>query len=199
MIRNIWAVGRNYAEHAKELGNAVPSKESGAPMIFLKAGSCATLSTKEFHLPKGTEELHHEVELGLQFDANLKISKACLAIDLTDRAKQNVLKAAGHPWTLAKSFKEACPLSDFFPVKDMNELSNLQLKFTVNGEVRQNGSTKDMIFGIPQLLEYVLTNFPVEPGDLLITGTPSGVGPLHRGDQVTGEIVGKVTHSWAVK
>jgi 2-keto-4-pentenoate hydratase/2-oxohepta-3-ene-1,7-dioic acid hydratase in catechol pathway len=199
MIRNIWAVGRNYAEHAKELGNAVPSKDSSTPLFFLKAGSCATFSQKEMNLPEGTNELHHEVELCLQFDDKLEIKKACLAIDLTDRAKQNTLKAAGHPWTLAKSFKEACPLSDFFPVTNLADLQNVELRLSVNGELRQSGSTKDMIFNIPTLIAYTLKNFPVEPGDLLLTGTPSGVGPLKKGDQVSAEIVGKVAHSWVVK
>lgn len=199
MIRNIWAVGRNYAEHAKELGNAVPSKDSSAPLIFLKAGSCATFSQKEMHLPEGTSELHHEVELCLQFDDKFEIKKACVAIDLTDRAKQNTLKAAGHPWTLAKSFKEACPLSDFFPVTNLAELQNLELRLWVNGELRQSGSTKDMIFSIPTMIDYVRYHFPVEPQDLLLTGTPSGVGPLKKGDTVKAEIVGKITHTWTVK
>ncbi|MNT03977.1 Homoprotocatechuate catabolism bifunctional isomerase/decarboxylase [compost metagenome] len=198
MIRNIWAVGRNYADHAKELGNAVPSKDTTPPLIFLKAGSCATFSAKEMCLPEGTHELHHEIELALQFDHNLEIKKACMAIDLTDRAKQNTLKAAGHPWTLAKSFKDACPLSEFFPVKDLNELQNLTLRLSVNDQLRQNASTQDMIFSIPTLIEYVLQHFPVVPGDLLLTGTPAGVGPLHRGDKVSAEIVGKVQHSWLV-
>lgn len=195
MIQNIWCVGRNYAEHAKELGNEVPTE----PLIFLKAGSCATLAAKEIHLPEWGTDVHHEMELALQFDENLQIDEACIALDLTERAKQSQLKAKGHPWTLAKSFKEACPLSSFFPVNDIEELANLNLIFTVNGKIRQQGNTNQMIFTIPQLVDFARQHFPVMPGDLLLTGTPSGVGPLKRGDTVEAEIVGKITHKWAIK
>lgn len=194
MIQNIWAVGRNYAEHAKELGNEIPTE----PMIFLKAGSCATLAAKEIHLPAWTKDIHYEVELALQFDDNLQIDEACIAIDITERAKQNQLKSKGHPWTLAKSFKEACPLSAFFPVNDLEELKNLEIILKINGEVRQKGSTSQMIFSLEQLISYVREHFPVVPGDLLITGTPSGVGPFTRGDILEAEIVGKIKHSWRV-
>ncbi len=111
MIQNIWAVGRNYVEHLpKSWGNEVPSE----PLIFLKAGSCATLAAKEIHLPGWTKDIHHEVELALQFDDNLQIDEACIAIDITERAQQNKLKSKGHP-DFGKKFKEACPLSGFFP------------------------------------------------------------------------------------
>lgn len=118
MIRNIWAVGRNYAEHAKELGNQVPTE----PLIFLKAGSCATISAKDLHLPvdkKNTTDVHHEVELALQFDDNLQIAAACVALDLTDRVRQDHLKSKGLPWTFAKSFKEACPCLPFFRLMNL--------------------------------------------------------------------------------
>lgn len=194
MIQNVWAVGRNYAEHAKELGNEAPSE----PMIFLKAGSTTTLAAKEIHLPSWTQEVHHEVELALRFDDNLQIEEACLALDLTERAKQNQLKAKGHPWTLAKSFKESCPLSPFFPVADLEELKKLDLVLKINGEIRQKGNTSQMIFSLEKLIDYVRRHFPVVPGDLLLTGTPSGVGPLQRGDHLEAEIQGKMKHSWNV-
>ncbi len=194
MIQNVWAVGRNYAEHAKELGNEVPTE----PMIFLKAGSTTTLAAKEIHLPSWTQEVHHEVELALRFDDNLQIEEACLALDLTERAKQNQLKAKGHPWTLAKSFKESCPLSPFFPVADLEELKKLDLVLKINGEIRQKGNTSQMIFSLEKLIDYVRRHFPVVPGDLLLTGTPSGVGPLQRGDHLEAEIQGKMKHSWNV-
>lgn len=195
MIQNIWAVGRNYAEHAKELGNAVPTE----PMIFLKAGSTATLSADEIHLPPWLSEVHHEVELALRFNGKLEIDHACLALDLTDRAKQNQLKSQGHPWTLAKSFKESCPLSGFFPVQSLEELKNLSLSLKVNGELRQHGSTSQMIFPLESLIHFVLKHFPVVPGDLLLTGTPSGVGPIKAGDVLDAEIEGKVRHRWVTR
>ena len=195
MIRNIWCVGRNYAEHAHELGNSVPT----TPLIFLKAGSCATLAQTEIHLPEWAEDIHHEVELVLRFGPKLLIDDACVGLDLTERKKQGELKAKGQPWTLAKSFKEAAPLSKFFPVQNIQDLADLSLALRVNGENRQDGRTSQMVFPLQQLVDYVCRHFPICEGDLLMTGTPSGVGPLKKGDRVEAEITGKVSHAWLVK
>lgn len=192
MIQNIWAVGRNYAEHAKELGNAIPTE----PMIFLKAGSTASFSSDLIHLPSWQPEIHHEVELALRFNKRLEVDQACIALDLTDRAKQTQLKNQGHPWTLAKSFKESCPLSDFFPVQNLEELKSLPLNLKVNNELRQQGNTSQMIFPLETLIHFVLKHFPVVPGDLLLTGTPPGVGPFKAGDVLEAEIQGKMRHRW---
>lgn len=195
MIRNIWAIGRNYADHAKELGNAIPTE----PLIFLKAGSTAVFGGDAFTLPAWASDVHHEVELALRFDESLKISHAAVALDLTERTLQSQLKAKGSPWTLAKSFTQSCPLSDFFEVARLQDLVGLEVRLSVNGEVRQQGNTRQMIFTLEQQLEYVLKHFPVCPGDLLLTGTPSGVAALHRGDEVLAEIPGKIRHRWVVR
>lgn len=195
MIQNIWAIGRNYVEHAKELGNEVPTE----PLVFLKAGSCATVAKSEIHLPKWATDIHHEVEIALQFDENLQISAACVALDLTERTLQSKLKAKGQPWTLAKSFTEACPISNFFPVNDLDELRKIDIKLMVNGDLRQSGNTSLMIFSYEEQIDYVRQHFPVMPGDLLLTGTPAGVGPVKPGDILVAEIVGKITHKWTVK
>lgn len=195
IIRNIWAIGRNYAEHAKELGNEVPTE----PLIFLKAGSTAVLNSSDFTLPAWATDVHHEVELALLFDDHLKVQKAAVALDLTERTLQAKLKAKGSPWTLAKSFTNSCPLSDFFEVKSLQELQNLDLSLKVNGEVRQKGNTSQMIFSLEQQLAYVLQHFPVCPGDVLLTGTPSGVGALKRGDQLVAEVHGKIQKQWTVR
>ncbi|WP_413288277.1 fumarylacetoacetate hydrolase family protein [Bdellovibrio sp. HCB337] len=194
IIRNIWAIGRNYAEHAKELGNEIPSE----PLIFLKAGSCAVMNSSEFSLPTWTTDIHHEVELALVFDDQLQIQKAAVALDITERTLQGKLKAKGSPWTLAKSFPQSCPISDFFPVKNLDELKSLDISLTVNGELRQKGNTSQMIFSLEQQIEYVRAHFPVCPGDVLLTGTPSGVGPVKRGDQLVAEISGKIRKNWKV-
>jgi 2-keto-4-pentenoate hydratase/2-oxohepta-3-ene-1,7-dioic acid hydratase in catechol pathway len=194
MIRNIWAVGRNYADHAKELGHAVPS----APLIFLKAGSTASEASSEIELHAGALEVHHEVELGLRFGADLRIEAACVALDLTDRPRQLELKTRGEPWTLAKSFKGSCPLSEFFAVASLAELADLELVLEVAGDVRQRGRTSQMIFGLETLVAFVREHFPVCPGDLLLSGTPSGVGPLRRGDRVRARLEGRVEHDWIV-
>jgi 2-keto-4-pentenoate hydratase/2-oxohepta-3-ene-1,7-dioic acid hydratase in catechol pathway len=195
LIRNIWAVGRNYADHAKELGNEVPT----TPLIFLKAGSSATVNSTEILLPGWSEEVHHEVELALKFNSHLQITEAAIALDLTERKVQGAAKREGKPWTLAKSFKEACPVSSFFSAKNLESLQNLDIKLWVNDELRQDGNTEQMIFSIPALVEYVLEHFPVCPGDLLLTGTPAGVGSLMRGDKVRAQIVGEMTHIWQVR
>ncbi|HEY8271059.1 MAG TPA: fumarylacetoacetate hydrolase family protein [Pseudobdellovibrionaceae bacterium] len=195
-IRNIWAVGRNYAEHAQELDNEIPNQTDSEPMVFLKAGSTAVINSKEFKIPAWAQNVHHEIELALQFNEHLKIDKAALALDLTERTWQQKLKAKGSPWTLAKSFTNSCPLSDFFTVDSLEELKNLNFSLTVNGELRQKGNTSQMIFPVPQLVEYILLHFPVCPGDLLLTGTPSGVAALQRGDQLVAELPGKVHKQW---
>lgn len=193
-IRNIWAIGRNYAEHAKELGNEVPTE----PLIFLKAGSTAVMNSDTFSMPPWTMDVHHEVELALRFDENLKIHQAAVALDLTERTLQAKLKAKGSPWTLAKSFTNSCPLSDFFTVHSLDELKALEITLTVNGELRQKGHTSQMIFSLEKQIEYVLSHFPVCPGDVLLTGTPSGVAALKRGDELVAEIHGKIQKRWRV-
>src|SRR4051812_7033535 len=192
MIRNIWAVGRNYADHAKELGHKVPTE----PLIFLKAGSCAFFGT-EISLPTWTQEIHHEVEMAIQLGEDLMISSYGLALDLTERKIQKHLKANGQPWTLAKSFSNSCPLSRFMAVTEVTALKSLPLALEINGEAKQNGNTADMIFPLERLLDFIKVHFPVCPGDLILTGTPSGVGPLHRGDKIVAQL-GSIRHTWSV-
>lgn len=195
LIRNIWAIGRNYGDHAKELGNSVPSQ----PMIFLKAGSCATVNSNEIELPHWTEEVHHEIELVLKLGSHLQIMEAAVALDLTERKLQNEAKKAGTPWTMAKSFDGACAVSSFFSVKKVDELKDLRLRLWVNDELKQEGRTSQMIFPIEEILKFTLDHFPLCAGDLILTGTPAGVGPLVAGDRVKAEIEGQITHSWTVK
>lgn len=183
-MRNIWAVGRNYSDHAKELGNEVPQE----PFIFLKSGSCLVLS-KDVVLPAWTTDVHYEGELALRFsktpDEGFGFDQVHLALDLTERSKQSALKKQGLPWTLAKSFTNSCPLSKGLPLSSLEEFSSLSFTLSINGVLRQKGTPSEMIFGIDALKTFVLTHFPVQPGDLLLTGTPAGTGPLLRGDEVS--------------
>lgn len=196
MIPNIWCVGRNYADHAKELGNAVPP----TPLIFLKAGSCAQFSSM-IELPSWAEEVHHEVELALRFGPNLRIDGAAVALDLTERRVQSAAKSKGEPWTRAKSFRGACPLSDFKLVRDLSDFDSLDIALAINNDIRQIGNTRDFIFSASFLVEHVLQYFPVMPGDILLTGTPAGVGPLNVGDRLRATLDGKIQISkeWVVK
>lgn len=171
---SIWCVGRNYTEHAKELGNTVPDK----PLFFLK--SDATL----FHgltlpYPVHTASLHYELELAFRFDKSLALTEVGLALDLTDRKRQNELKDKGEPWTLAKSFKNSCPISPWIRF-DTTEIYSFELQ--INGVKKQAADQNLMIFKWPDLVSYLKTHFPVAGGDILLSGTPAGVGPLAGGD-----------------
>lgn len=195
MIRNIWAVGKNYHEHAKEMGGDAPT----SPLFFLKAGSCAVEDTELIELPKWATDVHHEVELALKFDENLKVSHFGLALDLTERTIQGQMKAKGLPWTLAKSFTNSCPLSSFLPLKSLTEIKALDLKLWVNDNLKQKGNTKEMVHDLEKLINFALEHFPVTPGDLLLTGTPSGVGPIKPGDSVRGQLGELITKTWLIK
>lgn len=192
---NIWAIGRNYRAHASELGNPVPE----SPLIFLKSGDCFELEKSFIELPHWSIEIHHEVELLLRLNEQKKVSHAAIALDLTERHYQGQAKQKGQPWTLAKSFKGSCPSSAFFPVSSWQELENLELKLWVNDELRQHGHTRDMIFPIPHIIAFIDQHFPLQHQDLILTGTPEGVGPLQAGDIVRAAIPGKVEAQWQVR
>lgn len=186
MIRNLWCVGRNYAEHARELGNELPPE----PLIFLKAGSCVVRGER-IELPAWAGEIHHELEIALEFGEDRCFRSLALALDLTDRTAQNRLKSKGQPWTLAKSFRGSCPLTPSIPLP--RDLSALRLRLLVNGEVRQDGLSSQMLFNPESLRQFVLKRFPVEPGDWLLTGTPAGVASLQPGDVVRALLTGPDT------
>ncbi|MES2965517.1 MAG: fumarylacetoacetate hydrolase family protein [Bdellovibrionota bacterium] len=195
-IRNIWAVGRNYGEHAKELGNAVPSSDS-APMIFLKAGSTVVENGATFPLPSNESEIHYECEIALRFGADLNFDGISIALDLTARQIQDQCKKEGKPWTIAKSFHASCPLGPIVALPS-RDLQSLTFSLKVNEDVKQRGDAADMIHPIEKLRRYVLSTFPVCPGDLLLTGTPKGVGPLKSGDRLVAEIDDVVRAEWRV-
>ncbi len=194
-IRNIWAVGRNYEEHAKELGN-LPPAPNGKPMIFLKAGTSIVPNGASFELPPFSKDVHHEVEVALQFGSDFKWRALSIAIDLTARDVQNELKSKGHPWTLAKSFRHSCLLGPLIPIDAATDLQNLDFSLHINGKLRQSGNTRDMIHSVENLRHYVLEHFPVSPGDLLLTGTPAGVGPITAGDELEAQVTGLVRAHW---
>jgi len=220
MIRNIWAIGRNYLDHIKELGNTMPTDTTDPgsttpePMIFLKAGTTVVPNGRIIRYPSFTKELHYETELAVRLvlgdDGQLSVDALTVALDLTARDVQNVVKAKGQPWTLAKSFTDACPLGDWVSVSRLKQdggksndeifatLQNLELSLHVNGELRQQGHTKDMIFNVRQICEYLVSRFPVQSGDVLLTGSPAGVGPIVPGDQLEAQITGMTRANWAL-
>ena len=216
MIRTIWAVGRNYLEHIKELGNTAPvsttGEERGEPLIFAKAGGCVVANGRMLRYPSFSKDVHHETELAVRLkiegDGRASFDAFTVALDLTCRDLQNTLKTKGQPWELAKSFVDACPLGDWVPVsrlgrsssdENFEALQNLQLCLRVNGEERQRGTTADMIFKVRELCDYLVSRFPVQDGDVLLTGTPAGVGPIAPGDVLEAEIVGFTRANWGVR
>ncbi|TFK22965.1 mitochondrial protein [Coprinopsis marcescibilis] len=187
--KKIIAIGRNYVAHAKELGNATPKE----PFFFLKPTSSYVESGGKVEIPKGVIA-HHEVELGLvigkrgrdisQSSADSYISGYTLAVDMTARNLQDRVKKQGLPWSAAKGFDTFTPIGAFIPKSAISNPDDLRLKLTVNGQVKQDGSTADMLFKIPKLLENVSAIMTLEEGDVVLTGTPSGVGPIVPGDIV---------------
>lgn len=183
-------VGRNYAAHAKELGNTVPD----APMLFIKPATALVALDRSLGLPGFSVDVHHEVELAVLIGRVLRDTDAAtvvpavaglgVALDLTARDVQAELKKKGHPWEIAKGFDGACPISPFAPPESFADWQDISLSLTINGEVRQNGNTRDMVFGIADLVAYMSRYFTLLPGDLVLTGTPSGVGPLGAGDAI---------------
>ncbi|AFJ46876.1 fumarylacetoacetate hydrolase family protein [Shimwellia blattae] len=185
-------VGSNYAQHIKEMGSATPTE----PVLFIKPETALCDLRQPLALPEGLGAVHHEVELAILIGNTLKqagpehVIKAIagygVAIDLTLRDLQGTLKKAGAPWEKAKGFDNACPVSGFIPVKEFNgDPQNARLTLSVNGEMRQDGSTADMIHKIVPLISYMSRFFTLRAGDVILTGTPAGVGPLHSGDDIT--------------
>jgi len=202
-IGKILCIGRNYADHIKELGNEVPER----PVIFMKPASCVIGEGEEIVIPPYSSDCHHEAELAILIGTGGKeipvgealrhIAGYGVAIDLTLRDVQAEQKRKGLPWEIAKGFDTACPLSAFVPAASVADPQDLRITLSVNGEPRQDGSTALMIHRIPELLSYLSSIFTLVPGDLILTGTPAGVGPVKSGDLVVAEIsgVGKLSVS----
>lgn len=189
-INTIFCIGRNYSEHAKELKNEVPDR----PMVFLKPVSSIIFDGGSIILPPQSREVHHEVELVAAIgkggknihaeEALQHIAGYGIGIDVTARDLQQEAKKRSHPWTVAKGFDTFAPISNFIPANAINDPQNIDLKLHVNGEVRQTGNTREMIFPVAELVAYLSTIFTLTPGDLIFTGTPSGVSPVKKGDQI---------------
>ena len=193
-IGKIVCLARNYAEHAKELGNETPA----APVLFMKPSSSVIGDGGVVQIPSYSQECHYEVELAVLIGKrarNVTVDAAMehvagygVAIDMTLRDVQNQLKAKGLPWEIAKGFDTSCPLSDFVPAATITDPHNLELRLSVNGELKQNGASSDMIHRVPQIISYISGIFTLDPGDVILTGTPAGVGRVQAGDTMYAEI-----------
>ncbi len=190
-------IGRNYAEHAKELNNPVPTE----PLLFIKTGSCAVPLAGGFSIPTDRGDVHFEAEIAVLIGKPLSrkpseeevrdaISGFAPALDLTLRDVQAKLKEKGQPWELAKSFDGALVLAPFVPGDAVQDLTEIGIRLSINDQVRQDGNSSQMLNAILPLLQHIAGHFSLQPGDVVLTGTPAGVGPLRQGDQLVLELVG---------
>ena len=194
--RHVWCVGRNYAEHAREMG----ADPTAAEPIFFSKPAAALIQSEQVAYPADTAELHHEVELvvalgqgGRHLDAERALD--CVAfyavgVDLTRRDVQSRAKVAGHPWEMSKAFDQSAPLGLLVPAARWSPSPAARISLRVGDDARQLAHLGDMIWGVGELLALLSARVTLQPGDLVFTGTPAGVGPLGRGDRVQAEIEG---------
>lgn len=186
----IFCVGRNYSDHAKELGNDIPDE----PVIFMKPKSALLQPHTPFYYPEFTNELHYECELVLRICKNGKYIQDKFAgkyydaittgIDFTARDIQNELKQKGLPWEKAKAWDNSAVIGKWIPMTEIKNKEALNFEMHKNGEVVQQGNSADMIFDFDYLVSYISNFFSINIGDLIFTGTPKGVGELVVGDEM---------------
>jgi 2-keto-4-pentenoate hydratase/2-oxohepta-3-ene-1,7-dioic acid hydratase in catechol pathway len=189
-IGKLLCIGRNYAEHASEMQSNVPDE----PMVFLKPASAVVRDGAEVRLPPHSNDVHHEVELVAvigrggrdipEADALNHVAAYAVGLDMTARDLQAAAKERRHPWSVAKGFDTFAPLGPLTPADEVGDPQQLVLELKVNGETRQKARTDRMIFPVATLVHYCSQIFTLQPGDLLYTGTPSGVGAVAEGDEL---------------
>lgn len=201
----IIAIGRNYAEHAKELNNPVPT----TPVIFMKPDTALLKDNKPFYHPEFSQDIHHEIELVLKVSKEGKhisekfaatyFDEIALGVDFTARDIQTKHKEKGLPWELAKAFDNSAPVSNFLPKAQFADLYNVNFKLDINGETRQQGNTKDLLFSFERIIAFVSQYITLKKGDLIFTGTPEGVGKVAVGDHLEGFLEGEKLLDFYVK
>ena len=204
-VGKVVCVGRNYAEHARELNNPVPPE----PVLFIKPATSLAFLEEPIHMPGESGPCHFETEMALLIGGSLTsatvlqaekaIAGVGVALDLTLREVQKQLKDKGLPWEKAKAFDGACPVSAFISPEKIGDFQKQQIQFWQNGELRQDGSTEDMLMSVLLLLVYISQFFSLQPADIVLTGTPAGVGPLYPGDQLKISLSGKLNIETQVK
>lgn len=203
-IGKVVCVGRNYAAHAQELGNEVPT----SPILFMKPASSVVSVHNDIVRPDSEQfgETHYEAELCVQLSADLSkatiaqaqqaIGGVTLGLDLTLRELQSKLKDKGHPWERAKCFDGACVLADWIAPQAFGDFKNVEYQFYINNELKQNGDSALMLFPVYELLVDISHAFSLQAGDVIMTGTPSGVGILQAGDALKLKLD---AHEWQVQ
>jgi fumarylpyruvate hydrolase len=200
-VRRVYCVGRNYNDHVAEMGG-IPGRE---PPFFFQKPADALLIDGDFPYPSASRDVHHEVELVVALQSggkNISVSDAsqhihgyAVGIDMTRRDLQGEAKKAGRPWEIAKAFDHSAPIGEIMPRSDIGLLEHAGISLQVNGVQRQNSDISQMIWSVPEIISELSKLFELQAGDIIFTGTPSGVGPVQPGDSLhaTIEQVGVLT------
>ena len=201
----IICIGRNYSDHIKELSNERPKD----PVVFIKPDSSIIAKNQNFVIPAFSDEIHHEVELVVKINkvgkyidklfSNKYYNQIGLGIDFTARDIQNKLKEKGHPWEKSKSFDNSCMVGDFINVEEIENISNINFELKKNSSIVQSGNSSNMLWKIDEIISYVSQYFTLKIGDLIFTGTPSGVSKVISGDFLEGFINSKKMFSLKIK
>ena len=203
-VRRIYCVGRNFADHAREMGAVAPASkaERGQPVFFLKPADAVVTGGADVPYPPATNDLHHEVELVVALgqdapagvlspeDAGPLVFAYGVGLDLTRRDLQGAAKAKGLPWDIGKGFDHSAPISELVGANAVDALETRSLTLTINGQVRQQGALRDLIWDVPEILHELSKLFALKAGDLGFMGTPAGVGPMVAGDAFVATLEG---------
>ena len=195
-VARVYCVGRNYAEHSIEMGHD-PEREP--PFFFMKPAD-AVVTASRLPFPTQTQELHHEIELVVALGeggSDIPVDRAldhvfgyAVGLDMTRRDLQAAAKQAGRPWDMAKGFDQSAPTGSIRTVEDIGHPTRGAVWLRINGEPRQEGDLDQQIWRVPETISYLSTLVTLRPGDLIMTGTPKGVGPVEPGDRLEGHIDG---------
>jgi len=193
-VRRIYCIGRNYADHAIEMGHD-PNKE---PPFFFQKNAQNVDTSGTFPYPPQTSDVHHEMELVVALKsggAEISLENALehvygyrLGLDMTRRDLQGEAKKLGRPWEVGKSFEKSAPMSELVPASETGHLDQGRICLKVNGEIKQDGDLNQMIWKVPEMIAYLSRFYDIAGGDLIMSGTPAGVGPIQRGDKMECEI-----------
>ena len=196
-VHRIYCVGRNYAAHAREMGKD-PEKEP--PFFFLKPADAIVPEGGQMQYPPGTANLHHEIEMVVALHrGGFKIPAAsalehifgyAVGLDMTRRDLQFAARDLGRPWDFGKAFDQSAPISAIYPVASHGHHSVGPITLEVNGELKQKGDLADLIWNVADTIWFLSDYYRLQPGDLIFTGTPAGVGPVVKGDQLLGKVEG---------
>jgi fumarylpyruvate hydrolase len=196
-VRRIFCVGRNYAEHAREMGGD-PDREP--PFFFTKPADAVLIDGADMPYPVASRDLHHEMELvvalgrggaGVAVDAALELVWGYAAgLDMTRRDLQSDAKKAGRPWDMAKGFDHSAPIGELAPAAQIGHPASGRIELRVNGVVKQSSDLSKLIWSVPETIAYLSGLVALAPGDLIFTGTPEGVGAVQRGDRLEGIVAG---------